>query len=172
MIIKSTLSAGFSLVWENDPALDRPRRDAFDLGDDGDAAFAKAEAAFANKLRVAEETGNYGAVLKPGERPTLFSFELIRGKHLHRLQGLRRSSGQKVEGLELCVLAFRMALTGVDNYDGAPSTDKAIDPDFPDLGPMLPDQAVRQIESDAGHWLITAQLGDRVYARSVTPRPK
>jgi len=148
MIVRTTLSQGFELVWDGDPALDREATD------------------FENALRVARDTGDYGPVTKPGAAPTVFSFKAIRGM---RLRALIDASGH-VGAATAAALAFRMALTGIKNASGEwPAVKQATDGDHRELGPMCGDDVVAALDDVSP--IIVQELGAVVLTRSMTPRP-
>jgi|SRR5687768_10725654 len=148
MIVRTTLSQGFELVWDGDPALDREASD------------------FENALRVARDTGDYSTVTKPGAQATVFAFKAIRGM---RLRALLDRSGQ-VGAATAAALAFRMALSGIKNTSGDwPAVKLSTDGAWSDLGPMCSDDVIAAL--DDVNPIIVQELGAVVLTRSMSPRP-
>jgi len=163
MIVRSTVTE-FNLVWSDDPALDKPSRDRFE--DDG--AYAAAMAAFADKLRVARDTGNYAPVLRPGSVPTVFTFRPVRGKLLTRLLDARRADGQAIGAIERLGLMVRIGFARVENDGGlVTSLRRDRDPDYPGLGEMAGDDLLTQLNDVHADLLI--ELGSEVATRSTHP---
>jgi len=148
MLVRTSLSQGFDLVWSGDPALDREATD------------------FANSLRVAGERGDYGPVTKPGAALTLFSFRPLRGM---RLRALLDRAGA-VGNATAAALAFRMGLTAIKNASGEwPAVKVATDGSYEELGAMAGDDVLVALDDVSP--LIVQELGAEVITRSMTPRP-
>lgn len=95
-----SLQHEYTLVFSGDPALDLPVDEA------------ERETA----LRVARETGNWEPILKQGQIPTLFHVRQLTQSSARWLGGeIRR---RRLEPGEISVLALRLALRRVDNFDG------------------------------------------------------
>lgn len=67
MIRPPSLVKSYDWVWSQDPALDSPPS----------SAPKRTLAEWKRRLQIARETGVYDGVLKPGEKPTLFTLALI-----------------------------------------------------------------------------------------------
>ena len=148
MLVRTSLSQGFELVWSGDPALDREATD------------------FANSLRVASERGDYAPVVKAGASVTVFVFRPLRGM---RLRGLLDRASQ-VGAATASALAFRMGLTAIKNASGEwPAVKVATDGAFHELGAMAGDDVVSAL--DDVNPLIVQELGAEVINRSMSPRP-
>lgn len=110
MLATPSVARNYSLVFSGDPALARPVR-----VEDEDEAGAKAwEARLAEwrqALDVAQKTGDWSSVLKPGEVPTMFRFQQVPGDVWATMQRLFGPLGI----LERCTLMVRVALVGIEN---------------------------------------------------------
>jgi hypothetical protein len=160
MITKLPLSDGFALAWEYDPAFDRK-----ESGGEVDPDFAHA-------YRTAIETLDWSAMCQPGKAPTLFHFRPLTGMPLRRLLDMDAGNMAKSS------LAFRMALSRIENGEGLPEVKRAVDPHYPELGPMasvelaeLLDSLPVAIGAPFGH--LINSLGGVAFNRSlnISPRP-
>lgn len=115
MIKAPSLLSSYSLVWSGDPSLALP---VFVADPEKDEA-ANLEAAKAiheereRMLRVARQTGQWHPLIKPGERPTIFTFRNLNWEDREWQSGER--SRKELTTLEIASLAFRLALVKVEN---------------------------------------------------------
>ncbi len=103
-----------------DPSLDLPT--IAPLPDDATPEDRKAhEDAVKDRNRrymQAVNTGNWPALIKPGESPTFFHFEPIHGSALTWMRG--EIERQQLSMDECFELAFRLGLRKIDNFDRQP----------------------------------------------------
>jgi hypothetical protein len=118
MLRLPSLQHEFSLVFSEDPALDLPELGELAPNAPAEEVAARQERAKerSHKLKVARETGRWDAITRPGDKPTTFSFRALRGTTLTWLHA--EQSREKMSDEELYELAFRLALTSIDNLDG------------------------------------------------------
>ena len=103
MIKAPSLQRPFTLIWTEDPALVGP-----------ESQEPEAIKAYADKLRVCRETGDWSSAVKPGQVPTLFHCRRLSGKFLRAIGAdiNRKALGQS----EFLALVVRDGLVSVDNF--------------------------------------------------------
>jgi hypothetical protein len=109
----------YTLVFSGDPALNLPEVPDLAEEEADPAVLAKHKELATERgrlLRVARETGNWGALLHAGAEPTMFQMRPIHGMALVYLSG-EATRGQFVKA-ETVALAFRLALMRIDNLGG------------------------------------------------------
>lgn len=141
----------YTLCSQYDRALDLPEvPEVADLAPDADeaaqaaraAAIAAAEAAQAErdqKLKVARDRSEWATLIKPGGKPTVFTFRQIPRRSMNWL--LAERERRNLSHVETIELMFRLAIAGVDNF----GTFKA------------------EINEDTGHRLLTLDSFDKLY---------
>lgn len=142
-----------ALVWSGDPALATPP-------DGADEATQKAWEA---RLRVARETGKWDDVLRPGELPTWFYVQPIRGTTL-RLLADDATSG-RIGPASMWSLCFRLGIKAIEN----PAIAFTQESDAR-LGPIAPSSVVDDL--DALNPGIVAELGAALFNRAGVPPGK
>ena len=131
MIGPVSLTTDYRLVFSDDPALTlAPRPAPPDAApDDTDESYAAKLTAWAEARDAvvasnralhdrAMETGDWAAITRPGETPTVFHVRNVPGAQWAAFERL-----VKIEPLgdrERSSLAFRLAVIGIDNADGIP----------------------------------------------------
>lgn len=119
MLRPPSLQAGFDLVFSGDPALDLPdvpKLDPATATADELATRDHIAAERTQKLKVARERGNWAAITKPGQKPTVFKFEPVGGSAVRWWQG--ESERHRLTTMEDIELIFRLALVEVDCLGG------------------------------------------------------
>lgn len=117
MIKPPSLQSTYTLVWSNDPALELPVHadDPALSADDNAAASAETDKERARLLRVARATGNWSAITKPGEQPTVFHFQNLSRSEWSWAEG--EINRRRLGALESNDLMFLIALRRIDNFD-------------------------------------------------------
>ncbi len=116
MIKPASLQSSYSLVWSRDPALslewyeDSPTLTA----EQNAEARAKVDAERSRLLRIARQTGNWNAITKPGELPTIFTFRQLGHNDLSWIQGETLRNGYSIS--EFNDLCFLLAIESVHNF--------------------------------------------------------
>lgn len=115
MIKAPSLLSSYSLVWSGDPALALPVFVA-DPEKDEAANLEDAKAVHEERermLRVARQTGQWQPLIRPGERPTVFTFRNLNWEDREWLSGeIRR---RELAPLEVASRSFRLALVKIEN---------------------------------------------------------
>jgi len=93
-----SLQATYALISALDPSLNLPSDDA-----EKD-----------NAIRIARETGKWDSLVKVGEQPTTFWMRQLKGTDRTWLIG--HQSRNRLTDLELCEIAFRLAIDKIDNF--------------------------------------------------------
>lgn len=118
MFAPPSLQREYVLCSPMDPALDLPEVPV--IGEDAkmeDIALRDEMVKVRDhKLKVARETGKWDALIKPGQKPTMFRFRNIHGGCLNWLHG--ESTRRNLIPDECFELAFRLAVVSVDNFPG------------------------------------------------------
>ncbi len=118
MLAAPSLQFEYTACFSGDPALDLPEIPDFDRSkatSDELAAIEKLVSERVNKLRVAQQTGNWPAITKQGKQPTIFRFQPVGGSAVRWWMG--QSMRERLTPVEDIELMFRLALVGVDNLD-------------------------------------------------------
>jgi hypothetical protein len=89
----------YTWIWSRDPALNSPPPDASD----------EDKKEWERKLKIARETGQWDALISPGQSPTRFSLRLIPGDDWRKYIDEYRNQGVAA----MTALAVRLALRGV-----------------------------------------------------------
>ena len=118
MFAVPSLQRPYTLCSSLDPALDLP--EVPDLtGDAKPEDVATRDALLKERrhaLKVAQDTGDWNAIVKSGEKPTMFHMRPIHGATLTWLLGeVNRKTLTDDEGYEL---AFRLAVKEIENFNG------------------------------------------------------
>lgn len=103
MIKAPSLQSEYSLIFSGDPALILPEDPAERT----------------RVLSVAQQTGNWAALVAPGQVPTVFHFRNLEHSDIAWLDGEFQSStehGRPLGQIEYLTLAVRLALKGVENF--------------------------------------------------------
>ena len=118
MIKLPSLQHSYSLVWSRDPALSLEwYEDSPDLAPEQNAeARAKVDNERARLLRVAQQTGNWQAITKPGEQPTAFTFRQIDERDVARIHG--DAEREQLGELEIQHVFFLTAIESISNLPG------------------------------------------------------
>ena len=119
------LSDSFALIWEHDDALDRDRE------------------TFAHDYRVAFETLNWEPLIRPGKAPTYFHFRVI------KMDVQRRLWDAAIGPMERIETGFRLALTRIDNFPGAPDVARKRHPDLRQYGESASMEIVQHLDDCA-----------------------
>lgn len=98
MIKPKSISKEYTLVWSQDPALQLPLD----------------EKAADEALRIARQTNKWDALIKPGELPTLFQVEPMKGTTYSWLTSEQKR--RNFAGIQLYELALALVLVRVDNF--------------------------------------------------------
>ncbi len=103
----------YTLCSQYDDALDLPELPALaeDASADAIAAHEAVLAERAHKLKVARETSNYDAIIKPGKRPAIFHMRNVSGTALDWWHGQPGGFVQKR------ALLLRLALKMIEGFD-------------------------------------------------------
>lgn len=119
MIRPASLQSSYSLVWSRDPALDLPwyEDDASLTAEQNAEARAKVDETRERLLRNARQTGNWQAITKPGEQPTMFTFRQLGHNDLAWVQG--EASRSQLGELEVNDLFFLLAIESITNFGTA-----------------------------------------------------
>lgn len=84
---RNSLQGTFSLVYSGDPALQpRPADLPKDAPDDAKAQRKDDQDQYDAALKACRETGNWSPLVKPGDSPTVFRFEMPRGEQKRLVQ--------------------------------------------------------------------------------------
>jgi len=111
----SIIAKEFPLVYSGDPALDLPPFAPDAAGDDEKKSALKARL---HAFKVACETGDWAAITKPGESPTVFYFTPTPGLGLDYFESTAANAARAKKPLsaqEMGALVFRIALRRVEN---------------------------------------------------------
>jgi hypothetical protein len=153
VLTRLPLSDSFALAWEHDPAFDRTSD------------------TFAHDYEVACETLDWAKLCHSGKQPTLFHFRPLSGMPTRRL------IDADIGHMERVALAFRMALTRVENGEGLPDLKRAVDSQHAELGPMANLELVDYLDAlpvavgaPFGH--IVTSLGGMAINRSLNLAPR
>lgn len=152
------LTQTFSIPWRWDPALDTERED------------------YAQAFKNAMETLDFTELIKPGEKPTMFVVRCLPGSVVRDLMSL------DLEPLQRLSLAFRLALTRIDNLDipAAPPAvqkiERKLDTRYPQLGKMVEQTVADYLDAVAAKYRpefggIVNEIGDEVMRRSLNLGP-
>jgi hypothetical protein len=165
----------FSLIWENDPAIDFDKYKEEHADASGKTSIRINAEKLAADYYVAFDTLNFMPMLKEGEKPSLFRFEPIAASRLRELHRVERPVDGQITKIAAS-LAFRMALVAFDDVaiDGMPKFQRATDPRYPTLGSLVSLEWTNFMDAVAremGHDSISSDLGWLVVVRS-SPRPK
>lgn len=116
MIKPPSLQSTYTLVWSHDPALLLPEHvDDPALSEKQNAeAKDKADKERARLLRIARQTGDWQAIVKPNEAPTFFSFGHLSHNEMSWIEG--EASRRSLGGLEVANLIFLVALRSIENF--------------------------------------------------------
>ncbi len=177
-----SLAEPYRLISQHDTALDLPPeptapmpRQAADESDEAFAVRAKAWAepirAWGKPLRTARETGDYSALLKPGETPTIFVIRQISASEWLRLDAALGRVRAKADDAEDAArasgyLLVRYAVLRLENAPPAATLPLAVDPDHPELGPIQP---VAFVDLFTGNDRILMEIAAVVGERRHTP---
>jgi hypothetical protein len=104
---KPSLQGKFALIWSGDPSL-QPRPE--------DPALAEQ---YDHSLTTCRERGEWGPLLKDGDKPTVFSFEFPKGTIRRRLSDHVRELANAGRNGELAAMFFRATVrevTGLGAY--------------------------------------------------------
>jgi hypothetical protein len=162
LTVKPSLQGRFALVWSGDPSL-QPR--PVDLPDDAppDAVEQRktAQAEYDHALTVCRETGNWSAMVKPGDVPTVFIFELPSGEDRRAVNDEFWANAKAQRAQVAASRLFRVALKDVTNWPGsAPPLsfvkENGLDYASGDIVKFLDDRV---------HPSVVGELGSLVYAR-------
>lgn len=80
-----------------------------------DSAFNLEDPEFEHKFKVARETGDYGPVIKDGQRPTFFHCRIIPGTILRKLLPVLQESSNS---LDHSTIVFRLAIQSIEGIEG------------------------------------------------------
>ena len=103
MIKPQSVQNEYSLIFSGDPALSLP--------EDPEERT--------RVLRIAQQTGNWTALVVPGQVPTVFHFRNLEHSDIAWLDGehqLSTEHGRPLGNIEYLTLAVRLALRSVDNF--------------------------------------------------------
>jgi hypothetical protein len=140
----------------------------YDLIYSGDPALALPEDAVIREhaLAVARETGNWQALLIPGQEPTLFTLRPLTGSQYDWWAGEVKRR-QLVEP-EAAALAVRLALTGVKNFGP-----HKVEPVLVDGHKLARIEIIDAIYAVPEGRMVVLELATAVIERATTaPRPK
>lgn len=104
MIKPLSLTGEYDLIWSGDPALDAPDKAASDAEQE----------AWADRFRIATETGQWDPLLKPGQKPTRFRMCQIYGKAREAVRDLL-ATVEETPNQTLSYL-FRAHLVSIDDF--------------------------------------------------------
>lgn len=158
MIKPPSLTRETTWIYSGDPALDAPPENA----------PKKAAQAWADRLKVARQTGQWDGLLKAGQKPTLFTVRIIPGTPWRALMDSYHSG--KRGPAELSALVARLALVGVMHLQDADGND--VDVKFTDVAGLgsIADQKVVDV-LDGYSPDIIGELSQFVMERQTAPGP-
>jgi hypothetical protein len=158
----------YTLVSALDPSLELPEIPtiADDASADDVTARDKIKTQRDHLLKVARDHGNWPAIVKPGQRPTMFTFRQIFGADLSWLQGeIDRRQLSPGESFEL---AFRLAFKSVDNFGAYRPQWDVGDPSLLSKSSLEPFYSIgRDIKEPQLGRVIIAELGMLVFNRAI-----
>ena len=160
-----------------EPKLPPPPERAADENLEAFEARAQAWAAPAREwgkpLRVARQTGDYSAILKPGETPTIFVVRQIPASEWLKLDAaIAKVEAQHADQPETLMRAsfYMICRYAVIRVEGAAPPEAtmaaAVDPDFPEIGPIQP---VAFADLFTGNDRILREIAEVVVERRHTP---
>lgn len=177
-----SLTEPYRVISRYDSAIDLPPEpnDPMPQRADGesDEAFearAKAWAApireWGKPLRVARETGDYSAILKAGETPTVFVVRQISATEWLTLDGAlgrveAKATGRTEAARAMGHLLVRYAVLRLEGAPVAAMFPPVVDPAFPELGPIQPTAFV---DLFTGSERILMEIAEVVGERRHTP---
>jgi hypothetical protein len=169
MFALPSLQNSYDTIVSVDPALNLPE---LPTGDTPEIKAARLEVAKERDrlLELARDTGNFAAITRPGEEPTLFHLRHIHGE-LNFLEGERRRGGMQYDG-EFFELVARYALVRIGGA-GIPGLDVEHDADRQGR-PVVRLATIARLRSigldsgrpNIGH-IIVGELGEVAYMRAV-----
>ncbi len=119
----------YARIWPHDDACARPAPLEPQGPEESDADFAAREKVHAQAVDLfdadfarAMETGDLAAILKPGAVPTKFTFRIVPGTVWRAFETV--CVEQKLGGREIVALAFRLAVTKIEDPDAGVLADK------------------------------------------------
>lgn len=119
LTVKPSLQGRFSLVYSGDPALQPRPEDLPEGAQSADVAERdEAQKKWDHDLTVARERGEWGPLVKPGDRPTTFLLELPRGAERRKLLDLFNVSWAAGHHVTAMCVMFRGACREVTNLPG------------------------------------------------------
>lgn len=157
-----------------EPSAPMPRRHA-DESDDAFKARAEAWAApireWGKPLRTARETGDYAAILKPGETPTYFVIRQISASEWLKLDAALGRVRAKADDAEDAArasgyLLVRFAVLRLENVPPAAALTPAVDAEHAELGPIQP---AAFVDLFTGNDRILMEIAEIVGERRHTP---
>lgn len=175
----------YALIWSGDPALRQPEipPPVEPFADEPPDAFAARKAArdkAAEDLRAdfdrayvrAVETGDWSALQRPDAQPTVFRCRPIPGPLWRRFMDYVGDEGNGLGGYQRPALAFRLAVTAIDNFLPGFKVEKAEHTDRhgpTGLGPVLAEDVVKVLD-DLDPMIVTV-LGYAVIKNRRGPHP-
>jgi hypothetical protein len=154
----------YDTYWSGDPALEQPPASLADDADDAaKKAHAEAKKAYANKLKVAHETGDWSALQREGAQPTKFVMKPVPGTILRKIVdrlGMPAIAG----GLgpsEMLAILVRLAIVSIENLGFAHSIEKVKDEQFGQLASTKTTDMLDSIDLS-----IVTELGKEIRRRA------
>lgn len=160
MIQPPSVQREYSEFWSGDPAImqspDAPPEDATE---ETKAAVRARVEEHERKLERARETGQWDAIIVPGERPTMFTFAPIPGRVMRAL--ISRMERGELDFVTAAPIAFRASIRKIEN----PAMEIKVE-NHPEFGRIASEAITNKLDAiDMG---IVSQLGMRALSRGTT----
>ena len=170
MIQPPSVQKDYSFIYSGDPALDLPAIPDEVEGEDPEARKLAVEKAIADREAVlarARETGQWQALVRAGETPTIFTLHPLGTAYDWWCGEVKRRS---LCDSEAALLVVRLALRQVDNFGKY-----KVEPTSQGGQALAKNEVIDAIYAEAGDAgrLIILELANHVIERATTPlRPK